>query len=296
MGSNVAKLFANGGLLMYVSDFFRVAYVHLSVMCLFFAGGFVIERLAPVDKITVRDRLLNSACGVLFGVVDILAAFYLGYILGPVIAHPLITIPFSDHHHVIFAFLLTLFWAGVRDFLYYWFHRCQHASKWLWAEHALHHSDTAVNVTTAVRHHWLEMPLNLLFIAAPLGILFKPPAMTVPIAYVWVYFIGYLIHCNVRLNAGPLAKIVVSPQNHRIHHSREARHINKNFAQFFSFWDVIFGTYYAPAAEEFPQTGLCSGETVHSLAGAAFMPFRMWAQMLRPSGEVRSKAATTTNL
>src|SRR6185369_1324115 len=147
-----------------------------------------------------------------------------------------------------------------RDFFYYWFHRWQHHSKWLWAQHALHHSDPHINVTTAIRHHWLEVPLNAVFVTVPLYALFKPPVITIPSAYAFVYLVGFLIHCNVRLDAGPFAKIVVSPHNHYIHHSREPQHRDKNFAQLFPLWDVLFGTYYAPRADEFPETGLSSGE------------------------------------
>jgi sterol desaturase/sphingolipid hydroxylase (fatty acid hydroxylase superfamily) len=250
-------------------------------MCAFLAIGFILERKAPVATLTMRDRWLNVSCGVVFGIVDILCGFYVSYLVAPLIRHPLIRFSVTDHHWVAFAVVLSLSWSLMRDFFYYWFHRCQHASKWLWAEHALHHSDTALNVTTAVRHHWLEMPLNLIFVVTPLMVLFKPPLITVPATYMLSYFVGYFIHCNVRLGAGCLSKVFVSPRNHRIHHSREARHMDKNFAQFFSLWDVIFGTYYEAQHDEFPETGLASGEVVTTLSYAAFMPFISWYEMLR---------------
>jgi sterol desaturase/sphingolipid hydroxylase (fatty acid hydroxylase superfamily) len=266
---------------MTVHGFLNSAYVHLVYMCAFLAIGFVLERKAPVATLNMRDRCLNVSCGVVFGVVDILCGFYVSYLVAPLIRHPLIRLSVTDHHWVAFAVVLSLSWSLMRDFFYYWFHRCQHASKWLWAEHALHHSDTALNVTTAVRHHWLEMPLNLIFVVTPLMILFKPPLITVPATYMLSYFVGYFIHCNVRLGAGWLSKVFVSPRNHRIHHSREDRHLDKNFAQFFSLWDVVFGTYYEAQPDEFPETGLASGELVTTLSHAAFMPFMTWYEMLR---------------
>ena len=42
---------------------------------------------------------------------------------------------------------------------------------------------------------------------------------------------------------------------HCIHHSILDEHKDKNFAQFFPFIDVIFGTYFAPIKNEFPATG-----------------------------------------
>src|SRR5581483_2609303 len=174
---------------------------------------------------------------------------------------------------------------------YYWFHRLQHASRWLWAEHALHHSDLHMNVTTAIRHHSLEAPLNALLVTIPFQLLFRPPTITFPAAYTVMYFSGYLIHCNVKLSLGAFGKVFVSPDNHRIHHSRQPQHLDKNFAQFCPIWDVMFGTYYAPRPGEYPQAGLLSGETVTSLRRAVVMPFQSWQQMLSEAWARRSSRA-----
>jgi hypothetical protein len=45
-------------------------------------------------------------------------------------------------------------------------------------------------------------------------------------------------------------------QVHRIHHSVDAEHYNRNFADVLAIFDVAFGTYYRPETEEFPATGL----------------------------------------
>jgi sterol desaturase/sphingolipid hydroxylase (fatty acid hydroxylase superfamily) len=256
------------------------AYTRFCFIGLFFVGGFVLELIAPVHPVTQRDRFFNCVCGLCFLAVDLCCAVYFNSLLWTLSSHPLIPFTVSDHHRVAFAIGLAFVWLAVRDFFYYWFHRWQHSSKWLWAEHALHHSDTQMNITTSLRHHWLEMPLNTLIVTIPLQLLFRPPAITIPAAYAFFYMVGYLTHSNVRLGAGPFAKLIVSPNNHRVHHSREPEHIDKNFAQLFPMWDVLFGTYYATRAGEFPQTGLSSGEKVTSLRRALLMPFQTWAQML----------------
>ncbi len=43
---------------------------------------------------------------------------------------------------------------------------------------------------------------------------------------------------------------------HRIHHSREPQHFNKNFGVVTSVWDRLFGTAYFPAKDEWPDTGI----------------------------------------
>lgn len=72
------------------------------------------------------------------------------------------------------VFALSLLALAANDFLYYWFHRLQHSSKWLWAEHELHHSDEHMSVTTSLRHHWLEPVLQPIFVVTPVLLIFKP--------------------------------------------------------------------------------------------------------------------------
>ena len=94
---------------------------------------------------------------------------------------------------------------------------------------------------------------------------------------------GYFIHLNVRLSFGPLAWLIAGPQQHRIHHSRLPEHCDKNFGQFFPIWDVLFGTYYHARRDEFPDTGLVSGERVTSLYQALSLPFAKWQEIINSS-------------
>jgi sterol desaturase/sphingolipid hydroxylase (fatty acid hydroxylase superfamily) len=54
---------------------------------------------------------------------------------------------------------------------------------------------------------------------------------------------------------GAATPLLAGPQWHRIHHSTQPEHANRNFAAFFPFLDTLFGTYYAPRAGEYPPTG-----------------------------------------
>lgn len=167
------------------------------------------------------------------------------------------------------------------DFFYYWFHRLEHSVPWMWAMHRLHHSDPAVNVSTALRVHWIEEPFRVIFLYLPLAIVTDlPPLESGAIGFffgIWIFF----IHANVRLPLGPLSVLIAGPQVHRIHHSREPKHYNRNFAAFFPFWDRLFGTYWAPGRDEYPETGLIDGGSEGSLAAANVYPFREWLRMLR---------------
>lgn len=65
-----------------------------------------------------------------------------------------------------------------------------------------------------------------------------------------------LAHTNVRVQLGRFGFWLNNPQYHRIHHSIEPQHRNKNFCKALPLFDVIFGTAYKPGKDEFPATGL----------------------------------------
>ena len=168
----------------------------------------------------------------------------------------------------------------VTDFFYYWLHRAQHTFDWLWEQHVVHHSDEALNISTSARHHWLEFVFQALAVSIPVSILFKlsPVGMWIVSSFVGAY--GWLNHMNVKVGFGPLSWLACSPQLHRIHHSILEQHRDKNFAAYFPVWDVVFGTYYHPAKNEYPDTGV---RDVHitTISEANLYPFKRWAHRLR---------------
>jgi sterol desaturase/sphingolipid hydroxylase (fatty acid hydroxylase superfamily) len=67
-------------------------------------------------------------------------------------------------------------------------------------------------------------------------------------------------HSHINMSYGWLEKWIMSPAQHQLHHSREARHWDKNFGLFLSVWDLWFGTLaYSEPRGSF-QVGLPGGE------------------------------------
>jgi sterol desaturase/sphingolipid hydroxylase (fatty acid hydroxylase superfamily) len=66
------------------------------------------------------------------------------------------------------------------------------------------------------------------------------------VAYTWVSFVvGLLAHANLALPprfSAMLGRLIVTPEFHHIHHSRDNAETNANFGQAFSIWDTLFGT------------------------------------------------------
>jgi sterol desaturase/sphingolipid hydroxylase (fatty acid hydroxylase superfamily) len=154
------------------------------------------------------------------------------------------------------------------DFLYYWFHRFQHAVPLLWRFHAVHHAIEELNVVNS-NHHFTEDIFKIPFISVPLALVqFQqgPHAATINIIVATLYAVVLtLIHANSRISFGPLNYVFTRPLYHRIHHSTDALHHDKNFCALFPIWDMLFGTAYFPARDEQVKTGLldeCEAKTL----------------------------------
>ena len=218
-----------------------------------FTNMFVLAAIAPLLNTAVALGVQHVG----LGLID-LSAFGLGGLGGSLV-----------------ALMVSTF---ILDFFYYWFHRALHANAYLWQTHLLHHSDEHMNVMTAQRGHIAEGMLAPLFITLPMAVLFKLPAVTIGVLSLVPYMYLFVAHANIKLGFGPLWWVLISPNYHRIHHSIEAHHWDKNFANWFPVWDVIFGTLYRPARDEYPATGV-DGVAVKSLGEAFAQPFVGWFRL-----------------
>lgn len=176
--------------------------------------------------------------------VDVLCHLYDTY-LGFLTLHALATS--SPWLRLAAGFLLS-------DFLGWLHHFIRHKVPWFWHFHALHHSQRELNQFSDLRYHVVDYVLSQSIVVLP----FKVLAIDVPtvtffvLAQIW-YTRFY--HSNVRTNLGPLRYLLVTPQSHRVHHSRDPRHFDTNFGVHTCLWDRLFGTYY-PGHDEYPATGV----------------------------------------
>lgn len=268
--------------MQFLHESIIAAWQQFQFACVVVCIALALESLFPAQKAQpLRNIAFNIAYAWFFFFFAHLLSPLLDPLTRPVIEALKVGIPIAFPDGVFGQLLQVLAFYFVFDFFYYWLHRSQHAIPWLWAQHRLHHSDEALNATTANRHHWLEVPLHGLAIWLPLGILFQQKAVT--IGWLWAVFLlwGYFIHMNVRVQLGPLTPVIAGPQLHRIHHSLAPEHHDKNFAASFPIFDILFGTYCAPRRGEFPPTGLADGEDLNGLVRANLAPFTSWWRSIR---------------
>jgi sterol desaturase/sphingolipid hydroxylase (fatty acid hydroxylase superfamily) len=160
----------------------------------------------------------------------------------------------------------------VYDLWSYIAHRAEHKFAVLWAIHSLHHSAQSLSIITGLRHFWLEDAIHAAFFPV-MAIIFKVPSeMVTTVAAIYFLPEGFA-HTNIRLSLGRFALIINNPQYHRIHHSIEPQHRDKNFCRMLPLFDVIFGTAWKPGKDEFPKTGL-AGEKATGFLDGIIWPVR----------------------
>ncbi len=149
-----------------------------------------------------------------------------------------------------------LFVVLAQDFLAWFHHLVRHKIPMLWQFHKVHHSVRELNYFTDIRNHPVDFLAARTIQFLPFYSLSLDVALPTFIAWeVFRTWITKLYHANIRTNFGMARWILVTPQSHRIHHSRNPAHFDHNFGVIFSFWDRIFRTQYN-GVEEYPCTGV----------------------------------------
>jgi len=130
------------------------------------------------------------------------------------------------------------------DFSLYWVHRAMHRP-WLWRTHTFHHSIGEIWWLAGSRTSFMHLLLFAgpqMFVAFHLLVLAPWEA---GVGFSLGVVVNIWIHTNLWVNLGPLEKILVTPNYHRIHHGAKGLS-NMNLGFIFTFWDRMFGTYVNP--------------------------------------------------
>ncbi len=133
----------------------------------------------------------------------------------------------------------------ILDFAIYLQHIIFHRVGWLWKIHRVHHSDIDFDCTTAVRFHFIEILLSTLY-KMILVILIGAPAVAVITFEILLNGFAMFNHSNIHFRPALdnwLRNFVITPDMHRIHHSRIWRETNSNYGFSIPWWDKLCGTY-----------------------------------------------------
>lgn len=163
------------------------------------------------------------------------------------------------------------------DFFEYLRHRFVHATPLFWRLHRVHHTDTNVDATTAIRGHPFESLVSFPYFAVIVALLGIDPLSLALRTLVSTTALAWH-HSAVKLP--PLFETLISavtptPRTHRMHHSRDVRFTDSNFGTVFTWWDRLFGTWNPPARYKEERTGLEGFDSLRaqSLWGVLRSPF-----------------------
>lgn len=168
------------------------------------------------------------------------------------------------------------------DLSFYYWHRANHAWPFLWRFHNAHHVDNDLDVSTAVRFHFVEVGLSAAFRALQVTLIGGTPWMFV--VYETVFQLNTLFqHSNLRLPIAVervLILVLVTPRMHGIHHSKRFHETNSNWSSVFSWWDRLHGTLRLNVPQSEIDIGIVGyplpdDNTVAAVLG---MPFRKQRQ------------------
>ena len=189
--------------------------------------------------------------------------------------------------------------AGVMlsDFGYFVSHYLMHKVPLLWHFHQTHHSAEVLTPVTVYRVHPVEDLVNA-FVGSMVNALgaavytelssqqvsFGTILGVNGILFFYYVFAFQLRHSHVWLSYSPaLSRILISPAQHQVHHSRDERHWDRNFGFTFAIWDWVFGTLYVPLTRERIEFGVpdANPEDFATVGRMYLRPFRRAMESLR---------------
>jgi Sterol desaturase len=145
--------------------------------------------------------------------------------------------PLPTAIHVVLAVILL-------DYTLWVWHWASHRVPFLWRFHLVHHVDRDLDSSTALRFHFGEHALSVVYRVAQIALIGASPLSL----WVWqiILFASILFHhANIALPVTWerwLVRIIVTPRMHGIHHSNYLNETNSNWSSLLSWWDYLHRT------------------------------------------------------
>lgn len=152
------------------------------------------------------------------------------------------------------------------DLLYYVNHRIWHTTRFMWANHVVHHSSERYNLSTALRQA-VSDPLLLMVPYSGLSRLGVRPGIVATSRSINLLY-QFWIHTDAIRTLGPLEEVANTPSHHRVHHGSDQAYIDRNHGGMLIVFDRLFGTFTREGAT--PTYGLTKNiESFNPLVVAA---------------------------
>ena len=146
----------------------------------------------------------------------------------------------------------------VLDYADYWKHRWFHRVPLGWRFHKVHHTDTHLDVTSALRYHAGELAISAV-IKAGWIVIWGPSVLAFMVFETILNAASQFHHSNIDLGEKfekVASRIFVTPRYHAGHHTVSRKPGDYNFSTIFSVWDIPHQTQEYPALDEIDFKGL----------------------------------------
>lgn len=168
--------------------------------------------------------------------------------------------------------------------LSHWFiHMASHKVRLLWCMHAPHHAPEDMNIFVGHNLSVFEIAYLPIFLGAVPSFLGVDPIIIVAINVadqIW----NIVIHCSANLNLGFLKYLIITPNHHRVHHSKNLAYMDSNYTTLILFWDTLLGTRVDLKEEEPPIYGITREVNTGSYLDTHFGEFReLWKDVRNAS-------------
>ena len=242
----------------------------------------VVERVRPAQRRPLfargyRQDALYTIMNVAI-VVPLMTALTLSFVEVVRRAFPWIVMP---HLGLVPRGIVIALIFVAMDGLNWWIHLKNHRVRMLWRFHELHHSQEDMNALTVFRTHPF-LHVSYLVALLPGVVLLANGAVSASLLIAYGVYVAFA-HSNTNLDFGPLGRIFVSPNFHRIHHRRDgAQDVNLGFA--FTIWDQLAHRAVFPDQSTIGiDTGLAGRPLAVEQAGARPQHLRtLAAQLIGP--------------
>jgi sterol desaturase/sphingolipid hydroxylase (fatty acid hydroxylase superfamily) len=128
-----------------------------------------------------------------------------------------------------------------------------------------------------VRQGWTDVVSGTWLSWIGLGFLGFSPIQTAPY-FGLLLIVQAVVHNEWVPKLGPLEWVFVTPSHHRVHHSLDAAHIDRNFGGVLIVWDRLFGTFSVEGPSVIHDFGLAGFNS--DASNPVDIATREWRSML----------------
>ena len=243
--------------------------------------------LARFGKVKAVYEPKDTAMSLLMGLGSSVAGLLTGGLI--------LAVTIWVYQYRVFTIPMTAWWAWVlllfaEDLAYYGFHRFSHERRLWWAAHVNHHSSQHYNLATALRQSWTGGINGAWVMWLPLSLLgFSPAMILIQKGISLVY--QFWIHTEaVKRMPAWFEAVFNTPSHHRVHHARNPRYLDRNYAGILIIWDKMFGTFQPELDAEPVRYGIVKNLGGFNLLRVAFHEWVGMGKDLLSAKSVREAA------